>query len=115
LVQARLGTHPLSDIALCSIVVAELRFGAERNADPVRHHTQVDVFAANFISLPFDDIASRVYGQIRHTLESLGQAIGLNDTLIAAIALVHNLILVTHNTAEFNRVPVLVLEDWQIP
>jgi tRNA(fMet)-specific endonuclease VapC len=50
-----------------------------------------------------------------HALEAVGNTIGPNDTLIAAIALVHNLTLVTHNTAEFIRVPGLSLEDWQIP
>jgi tRNA(fMet)-specific endonuclease VapC len=115
LVQTRLGTHPPSDIALCSIVVAELRFGAEKSANPAKHHAQVDTFVSQFVSLSFDDVAARNYGQIRHTLESLGQAIGDNDTLIAAIAVANNLILVTHNTREFSRVAGLVLEDWQIP
>jgi tRNA(fMet)-specific endonuclease VapC len=95
--------------------VAELRFGAESSANPAKHHAQVDTFVAQYISLTFDDVAARVYGQIRHVLESAGKAIGLNDTLIAAIAIVHNLILVTHNTGEFNRVAGLSLEDWQIP
>jgi tRNA(fMet)-specific endonuclease VapC len=33
---------------------------------------------------------------------------------IAAIALANNLILVTHNTREFERVDGLQLEDWEI-
>src|SRR5579872_5117087 len=67
------------------------------------------------LSLPFEDVAARIYGQIRHALRAAGQAIGLNNTMIAAIGLVHNLIVVTHNTSEFSRVPGLSLEDWQIP
>lgn len=39
--------------------------------------------------------------------------IGPNDMLIAAIALANDLTLVTHNTAEFSRVPGLSLEDWE--
>jgi tRNA(fMet)-specific endonuclease VapC len=34
---------------------------------------------------------------------------------IAAIALVHGLILLTHNTAEFGRVTGLQIEDWEVP
>ncbi|MCU7242912.1 MAG: type II toxin-antitoxin system VapC family toxin, partial [Microcystis aeruginosa WS75] len=30
------------------------------------------------------------------------------------IALANNLILVTHNTKEFSRIPQLQLEDWEI-
>jgi tRNA(fMet)-specific endonuclease VapC len=40
-------------------------------------------------------------------------AISANDMLIAAIALANNLILVTHNTAEFSRVTGLKTEDWE--
>jgi tRNA(fMet)-specific endonuclease VapC len=114
LVQSRLGTQSPTEVALCSIVIGELRFGAEQSANPVKHHSQVDAFIAQFVSLPFDDVAARIYGQIRYALESAGKAIGPNDTQIA-IALAHNLILVTHNTSEFSRVPGLSLEDWQIP
>jgi tRNA(fMet)-specific endonuclease VapC len=48
-------------------------------------------------------------------LARLGTPIGPNDLMIAAIALADSLILVTHNTTEFGRVPGLHLEDWQIP
>ena len=40
--------------------------------------------------------------------------IGPNDLTIASIALSHGLILVTHNTAEFSRVPGLQIEDWEV-
>src|SRR5262245_30745237 len=115
LVLQRFGLHPPTDLVLCSVVVGELRFGAEGSSDPTKEHAKVDGFVSQFVSLPFDDAATRIYGQIRHNLESAGLAIGSNDYLIAAIALVHNLILVTHNTAEFSRVQGLTLEDWEVP
>ena len=37
---------------------------------------------------------------------------GPNDLMIAAIALAHDLVLVTHNTREFSRVEGLRIEDW---
>ena len=43
----------------------------------------------------------------------MGTPIGPNDLMIAAIALAAGLVLVTHNTAEFNRVPGLQTDDWQ--
>lgn len=61
----------------------------------------------------FDDKAAIEYGQIRAYLERQGTPVGPIDTLIAAIALANNLILVTHNTAEFSRVPGLKIEDWE--
>ncbi len=41
--------------------------------------------------------------------------IGPYDVQIAAIAVANNCTLVTHNTAEFSRIPHLTVEDWQIP
>jgi tRNA(fMet)-specific endonuclease VapC len=37
------------------------------------------------------------------------------DLLIASVALVHDLTLVTHNTADFQNIPNLRLEDWLAP
>ena len=54
-----------------------------------------------------------ICGQIRAQLQKLGTLIGSYDLQIAAIALANNLILVTHNTREFERVEGLKLEDWQ--
>jgi tRNA(fMet)-specific endonuclease VapC len=46
-------------------------------------------------------------------LETQGTPIGGNDLLIAATAIAHGLILVTHNTREFGRVAGLKIEDWE--
>ena len=53
------------------------------------------------------------YGEIRSDLARKGTPIGPNDLMIAAIASVHELTLITHNTREFNRVTGLKVEDWE--
>jgi tRNA(fMet)-specific endonuclease VapC len=58
-------------------------------------------------------LAARLFGRIRSDLEIKGTPIGSYDLQIAAIALAHNLTLVTHNTREFIRVEGLQLEDWE--
>lgn len=65
-----------------------------------------------FESFSFDLEASRHYAVIRHELEKSGLTIGPNDLLIASIAKVHDLVVVTNNTSEFQRVPGLEVEDW---
>ena len=111
----RFGQHPPADIRLCAVVLAELRYGAEASGNAPKEHAKVDAFAAQFVSLPFDDVATRLFGEIRHALMAAGKPIGPYDTMIAAIALAHDLTLVTHNTNEFSRVAGLKLEDWEIP
>ena len=64
-------------------------------------------------SLPYDDRAAEEYARIRDHLTRLGTLIGSNDMMIAGIAMANGLKLVTHNTAEFSRVPRLQVEDWQ--
>lgn len=112
-VKRRLAQVNLADVVLCSVVKAELYHGAQKSARMERNLTLMRDFFVSFASLPFDDAAAEVYGRIRAHLERRGETIGPNDLLIAAIALAHGVTLVTHNTEEFQRVPNLVLEDWQ--
>jgi len=107
-----LNTTPES-IHLCSVVKAELYCGAAKSNFPERTLSKVNNFCDRFNSYPFDDCAALKYGQIRAYLEGRGQVIGPNDLMIAAIAVVNNLTLVTHNTKEFSRVEGLKLIDWE--
>lgn len=101
------------EVALCSIVRAELLYGAYRSAQPEANLQALEGFFAGFASLPFDERCERIYGKIRADLAQKGTPIGPNDLFIAAIALAHEAILVTHNTREFSRVESLRLEDWE--
>lgn len=103
-----------SEIAVCSVVKAELFYGAMKSGNPARALAEQQRFVNQFISFSFDDQAAEHYGRIRAHLARRGQPIGPNDLLIASIALARGAILVTHNAAEFGRVPSLVIEDWEV-
>ena len=109
---SRLKQHNPSEICLCSVVKAELYYGARRSVNVAKNIALVRKFCAPFASLPFDDRCAEMYGMIRADLESSGMVIGTNDLFIAAIAKGYDLILVTHNTNEFARIPGLQVEDW---
>ena len=98
---------------MCAIAKAEMYYGAMKSVDPTYTLAQQRVFLDAFESLPFDDAAAEAYGRLRAELARRGTPIGPNDLMIAAITLADDLILVTHNTSEFSRVPGLRLADWE--
>lgn len=112
-VRKRLASERPEDIALCSVVKAELLYGAFKSARPTENLDRLRFFFRRFASLPFDDTAAEIYGDVRAHLERAGRLIGPNDLLIAAIALSQDVTLVTNNTREFSRVEGLRLEDWE--
>lgn len=112
-VVARLRLQNPSGIRLCSIVKAELLFGARHSARPAENLRVLDELFAPFVSLPFDDECAKVHARVRVDLRGSGKQIGILDSMIAATALAFDQILVTHNVREFERVPGLRIEDWE--
>lgn len=102
-----------ADVLVCSMVKAELYYGAYRSSRRPETFSALERFLSLLTSLPFDDTAAHVYGKIRSELSSKGTPIGPNDLIIASIALANGVTLVTHNTREFGRVDGLRFEDWQ--
>ena len=96
---------------MSAIAAHELYFGAFKSRRVMHHVALVD--ALPFVVLDFDKEDSRIAGEVRALLASRGMPIGPYDVLIAAQAKARELILVTHNTHEFGRVPGLRIEDWQ--
>lgn len=102
-----------SRLRLCSIVKAELLYGAHRSRNPNATLFALERFFEPLRSVPFDDGCATQYGRIRADLARGGAVIGANDLAIAATALAFDLTVVTHNTREFGRVVGLRVEDWE--
>jgi tRNA(fMet)-specific endonuclease VapC len=114
-VVARLQATSPSEVRLCSVVKAELLYGARRSARVEDNLRLLQRFFAPLVSLLFDDRSAEEAGLIRLDLERSGRPIGPNDLLIAATARANDLVLVTHNRREFERIPGLRVDDWEAP
>lgn len=101
------------DLCVSSVVVAELRYGAEKSAHRPQNHARLDAFLGDMRVVAFDEGAASVYGRVRAELERKGTPIGPNDTLIGAHALSLSLVLATDNTREFKRIRGLRVENWR--
>ena len=99
--------------AICTsiIVAGELGYGAARSGSE-RLSKRIGLILSALDILALDTPADRHYAEVRHHLAIQGTPIGPNDLLIAAQALASNLILVTANEGEFNRVPSLRVDNW---
>ena len=98
---------------MCSPVWSELWFGSCKSQRIAQNQARIRELVLQIPSLPFDDQAGEVCGEIRAMLARQGRPIGPYDVQIAAIARVNDLCLVTRNVSEFARVPDLAVENWQ--
>lgn len=98
-------------IATSIIIAGEIRFGLAKSASP-RLIENIGLILDNLEILPLESPVDTHYADIRHTLERNGRPIGPNDLFIAAHARALGRILVTDNTREFTRVPMLSVENW---
>ena len=106
-----LATAP-ADVMIPAVVVYEIETGIAKSTEPDKRKEQLAELLDIVTVLPFDVDAARKAAGIRARLERKGTPIGPMDTLIAGTALAYNTTLVTHNTAEFQRIPELQLTDW---
>jgi len=106
-----LATLP-NEIAIPSIVKAELLLGAYKSKNRKSNIEKVEKFLEPFEVVAFDDIMAYTYVEIRYATEKVGESIGPNDLFIAAIVKFHEGILVTNNDKEFGRIEGLKIENW---
>jgi predicted nucleic acid-binding protein len=108
--QQHLGRLHLSVISLGELYCWTL----DRSTSP-RHHASLGAFLNDVTVLDTDIGVARKFGEVRSALIEQGKAAPSIDMLIAATALVHQLTLVTHNTADFANVAGLQVVDWLAP
>lgn len=112
LLRERIKMYSPSLLHLSVITVAELEYGAAKSKTPVKEHQAVLDFVSPFKIIDFKPNDAENFGLIRAYLEKKGTPIGPYDLEIAAQAMTNNLIVVTNNVGEFERVPWIKVEDW---
>ena len=100
------------EVGVSTITVAELQYGVHNSSRPMQNKQALIEFLLPLEIADFTSEAARGYGEIRAQLETQGTPIGALDMFIAAQARTLNLVLVTNNVKEFERVPELSVENW---
>ena len=101
-------------VAISVVTRAEIRAGQFRLDAQDKRREAIDQMIETLPTLVWTTHAADIYGEAHTLLMNRGQPIGIMDVQIAAHAMAENLILVTHNTRHFERIPGLKLEDWMV-
>jgi tRNA(fMet)-specific endonuclease VapC len=83
------------EIYLSAVSVGELIFGALKSTNQARNLGRIEELIANSVVLPCDTDTGRCYAGIKHELKQKGRPIPDNDLWIAALAVQHDLLLLT--------------------
>lgn len=99
-------------VFISALTIAELEYGIEKSLQKENNRISLIKFVSIFNIIPFDDQDAIPYGKLKAQLAKAGNIIGPIDMLLAGQAISKNLILITNNTVEFQRIPNLHIEDW---
>jgi tRNA(fMet)-specific endonuclease VapC len=102
-------------LTIPTIVLAELYAGAYKHPNPPSLLTLIGDLLQEVTVLSFDSACAEQFGRVRGTLLQQGISVSRMDLMIASVAQVHNLTLVTHNTTDYQNIPGLRLDDWLTP
>ncbi len=111
-VKEKFREYEIGELCISTITVSELMYGAFKSEQTEKNLKAIESFLMPFDIVDYDFIASVEYGKIRANLEKKGQIIGNMDMQIAGHALALDMVLVTNNTKEFERVEGLGLDNW---
>jgi tRNA(fMet)-specific endonuclease VapC len=114
LVLKRLQSVPVTDVCMSVVTKAELLYGVELSPRRAQDAAALSAFLPYVEVVDLGEDVAPHYAEIRAELKRRGAMIGANDLFIAAHARALGLTLVTNNTAEFERVSGLALENWTV-
>ena len=102
----------IGDVGISAITLAELQYGIEKSSNSEKNRAALEKFLTPIEIIDYDCEATVEYGEIRTELEKKGVPIGPLDMLIASHAKSLDVILVTNNVREFERISGLRIENW---
>ena len=103
----------IENCAISEITLAELVFGAEKSNNPKKNHQLIESFIYQLTLLPIFE-AIPIYGKEKVRLQNLGKMISDFDLLIGCTAIENDLIMVTENIKEFERIKGIKIENWVV-
>ena len=101
----------INKCAISEITLAELTFGAENSSNPQLNHKIISKFTEQLSILPIYN-SINIYAKEKVRLRKKGEMISDFDLLIGSTAVANDLIMVTENTKEFQRISEIRLENW---
>lgn len=112
LLRQNISEHNVSELGISIFSVAELYTGVFKSNEQIKNEAITKRLLSVFTVVSFTSEMCETYGKLRAALEKSGKSIGNMDLLISSQALHLDLIVVTSNEKEFNRVPGLIIENW---
>ncbi len=113
---SQLKITPPNELAVSSITVMEIQYGLALNP---KYRQTIEPIILDFLTsvtvLDYTLGDAEQTAKIRAILKQQGRPIGSYDILLAGVALNNQLIFVSSNTNEFNRIHSLTLENWRLP
>jgi tRNA(fMet)-specific endonuclease VapC len=110
---SRLSSFPVRNLYTSIICLMELRYGCALRDDFNSFWSKIleqIVSQVQVISLGTEE--GLIAGDLLARLRKKGQIIGLEDILISATAIAHNLVLVSANLKHFSKIDGLTVENW---
>lgn len=101
----------IENCAISEITLAELVFGAEKSNNSKKNHKLIEKFIGQLSILPIFD-AIQTYGKEKARLQNEGKMISDFDLFIGCTSIANDLIMVTENIKEFERIKGIKIENW---
>ncbi len=102
----------IDSIALSTLVVAELDYGAKASQKAKENLEKLHRFVDIVHVVPFDLECAKIFGTIKSKLRKMGRPTGEVDALIAATAMSNKAVLVTGNRKHFENIKGLKIQIW---
>lgn len=111
--QEKIDKVGIENCLVSEITIAELKYGVEKSTHKEKNKKTIESFQAKFDILPIFP-ALDIYAKEKARLKTKGKILDDFDLLIGTTAIFNNLVLVTKNVSDFDRLNQIVIEDWTV-